>query len=738
MKKILSLLLCGALCLGFMVMPVAADFNVTYYNEEIYAGGILDMLAFVGESDISGYTFQWQTDAGFGEGHWYDLEDNAYYKGTKTNHLQFYSVYGQDYTEWAQVPFRCVVTKNGVTKYTPNLYMRIRSSDGIVAGMQNKGLGLHTPNLSNVTGFTAKDDLNYTANAYAGSNIHILCSGSTEDQISTLKDSDVQLKREIKITENGKTVTTVDNTSYIPYTVGRNAVKIEVNMRIIMAGVDRGIYQTKTVQLTTKKPEVITTAKTKAACSLLRYTYNESEKLASISKGVNLEVTGKQGSYYQVVYNGLVGYVGTSVIDVDMTESRIIDHVDLTMAEPSAGNVAPSSLTVRPSSCFATSVEWYDKTSSRYLDTGDRFILGHDYQVVIWVSAKEGYQFKLDSSDNMQTTALINDKFPCYTYCAYEQVIGKVIDIRFDFHNVQEAEPATPTQPQDTPTQPQVSPTQPSHTHTPSAWRTTGAYHYKVCTVCGDMLGQEDHLGGVATCVERGRCTVCNYTYLETTEDHIPDTSKWVYRGNMYHFHPCKLCGAHCDIADHVAGPAGTPDDAVVCKDCGYILTPAKDHVHDLSKVPRVDPTCTLEGNIEYYACTGCMDCFTDPEGKHKIPETETVMIAPLGHKASEDWKCDAAYHWRACTACQELLSETQMLHELQDGICMTCGYGSIVTPDATEPSQSATTPSATVPSNADDASAETTDLSWLLLIGVCIVGLAVGATIVILLRKKK
>ena len=452
MKRFLPILLCFVLCLSFLAVPVSADFQVTYYNEEIYAGGILDLMVFVGDENLEDYSFRWQF-AGVGSDSWVDLEENANYKGTKTNHLQVYSKADGDYEHWDEIPFRCVVTKGSVSKTTPNIHMHILPYDAMLKAMKNKAIGLFEPNLTNVTGLSSKDDRNYTATAYAGRNIEIICGGSSESSMTLLQNSDVQLKREIKITENGKYTVTGDHTSYIPYTVGNNAVKIEVNMRIIMAGVDRGIYQTKTIYLTTKKPNITATGKAKSACSLLRYTYNQSEKLASISKGTNLEIIGKEGSYYQVYYNGLIGYIGTSLVDAYMSDSKIIEHVDLSIAVPQAGNVWPSSVTVKPDSCFATSVEWYDKTDAHYLSSGERFVKGHDYQLVIWVSAKEGYQFKLDSNNQMLTTAILNGSLPCFTSRAYEQVIGKVIDIRYDFNNVQEGT-ATPTQPQ--------------HTHTPS------------------------------------------------------------------------------------------------------------------------------------------------------------------------------------------------------------------------------------------------------------------------------
>ena len=63
-KRLFCLLICMLLCVSLLPVTASADFSVSYYNEEVYAGGVLDMMAFVGEGDLSGYTFQWQADAG--------------------------------------------------------------------------------------------------------------------------------------------------------------------------------------------------------------------------------------------------------------------------------------------------------------------------------------------------------------------------------------------------------------------------------------------------------------------------------------------------------------------------------------------------------------------------------------------------------------------------------------------------------------------------------------------------
>lgn len=245
-----------------------------------------------------------------------------------------------------------------------------------------------------------------------------------------------------------------------------------------------------------------------------------------------------------------------------------------------------------------------------------------------------------------------------------------------------------------------------AHTHTPSQWRTTQVYHYLVCTACGEMLKEEDHTGGTATCAEAGKCTVCGYAYLEPSEDkHIPDTSKWMIRGEAYHFHKCKICGAHCDIEDHRwspkyhavdasghayqcadckgydkihphnPGPEATDTAPQTCNDCGFIITPAKNHTHKLTKVEEVPATCMDEGMRQHYKCDGCSDLFADEAGKTKLTASTGLILGALGHTASEDYQFNEATHWNYCTRCHEALVETTFVHELNDTTCSTCGY---------------------------------------------------------------
>ena len=64
---------------------------------------------------------------------------------------------------------------------------------------------------------------------------------------------------------------------------------------------------------------------------------------------------------------------------------------------------------------------------------------------------------------------------------------------------------------------------------------------------------------------------------------------------------------------------------------------PVKSHTHTMEKHSAVSATCTTEGNIEYYTCSGCGKYFKDVNGKTEITQSQTVTPA-LGHLWGE-WK---------------------------------------------------------------------------------------------------
>lgn len=307
------------------------------------------------------------------------------------------------------------------------------------------------------------------------------------------------------------------------------------------------------------------------------------------------------------------------------------------------------------------------------------------------------------------------------------------------------------------------------HTCVAGPWQIEEFGHRQYCTICNEVVTEGAHWGGEENCVSGKLCSTCGYEYTSPNENHVPDTSKWVARQGMYHYHPCTLCGAHCDTEDHrwsptylyqdatghawicadckaiseiiphEAGPAGTPDADVVCRDCGYVMAKAVSHTHSLTKVEQVPATCLEEGVIEYYTCSGCQERFADKNGNRQIPASQSLAIGALGHEASEDWERDGEYHWRICTRCQEVLDETKMVHadENNDGKCETCDSAVEKEKPAKE-----TTPKTTEKEEPEKEEEDNDGqgLSWVHIVLValfCFAG-AITATVILLKKKKR
>lgn len=285
-----------------------------------------------------------------------------------------------------------------------------------------------------------------------------------------------------------------------------------------------------------------------------------------------------------------------------------------------------------------------------------------------------------------------------------------------------------------------------NHIHTPGEWRCTAADHYRVCVDCYEIVENGPHTGGNATCTKKGKCTVCGYEYLEIIEAHTPDTTKWTACGALYHAHLCKDCGAHCNPQEHIPGPAATESNPQICTVCNYIIQPAKNHTHKLTKVEKVNATCTDNGCNEYYTCSGCSERFADADGKNKIADIDSLIIAATGHVQTGEWSTTAEEHWLVCQNCNQIMTETKLTHEMIDGKCGVCGYknnGEAVTeklPIETKGEEQTPETSDKNDENEkkDEINKEGKELGWLppVLIGVVFFVGAIIATVLILKKR--
>ncbi|MBR3275006.1 MAG: InlB B-repeat-containing protein [Eubacterium sp.] len=139
--------------------------------------------------------------------------------------------------------------------------------------------------------------------------------------------------------------------------------------------------------------------------------------------------------------------------------------------------------------------------------------------------------------------------------------------------------------------------------------------------------------------------------YLDTAVDislitHEHTWGTWTDCGDGTHKHTCTGCSAD-ESASHnwgegtvMAEPTKTADGTMqyICKDCGAVKTvPIPYETHILKKVDAVPPTCTEDGNIEYWVCEDCGVIFSDAEGENAIVNDDSVEAAAASVPAPED-----------------------------------------------------------------------------------------------------
>ena len=162
----------------------------------------------------------------------------------------------------------------------------------------------------------------------------------------------------------------------------------------------------------------------------------------------------------------------------------------------------------------------------------------------------------------------------------------------------------------------------------------TAGSKYRLCTVSDCQAGEGDT------------------PYKQTVE--IPAlghnySSEWTYDAT-YHWHVCLNDAEHKgDTAVHTYSDWVYDENfngTRYCTVCGRVDT--EDHVHAIVHVEAKSPTCTEEGNTEYWKCLVCDKLFANAEGT--IPATaESVVIEATGHNWSTDWTHDATDHWHVC-----------------------------------------------------------------------------------------
>ena len=110
---------------------------------------------------------------------------------------------------------------------------------------------------------------------------------------------------------------------------------------------------------------------------------------------------------------------------------------------------------------------------------------------------------------------------------------------------------------------------------------------------------------------------------------------------------------------------------------------------HSPVKINRNEPTCTEDGNIEYWKCNVCKKLFADEEATTEITLEDTVIPAShsLEYVERNEATCteDGNIEYYTCSVCDRLFADKEAITEimLEDTVIPAKGhdYDSVVTP---------------------------------------------------------
>lgn len=96
--------------------------------------------------------------------------------------------------------------------------------------------------------------------------------------------------------------------------------------------------------------------------------------------------------------------------------------------------------------------------------------------------------------------------------------------------------------------------------------------HWYACTGCEEEKGFEEHaVDGVCDT----ECDSCGYRFKTT---HIFG-GEWESDASG-HWNQCTLCGEKSEIEDHIPFPGTKENEAKLCSECGFEISPAEEHSH--------------------------------------------------------------------------------------------------------------------------------------------------------------
>ena len=238
-----------------------------------------------------------------------------------------------------------------------------------------------------------------------------------------------------------------------------------------------------------------------------------------------------------------------------------------------------------------------------------------------------------------------------------------------------EEKPEEPEEkPEEKPEEPEEKPddpVEPPHTHVWSDWESDETSHWHTCT-CGERESAAHVSSGPATSEAAEICTVCQRVLAPQLSSHTHETvhvakvdATCTAGGNIEYWY-CEGCDQYFK------------DEA--CTTLTYeelIAIPALAHAGMVHKDAK-DPTCTAEGNVEYWYCALCETYFANAAATEVITD---VIVPENGHSYDmTEWVQGSAGHWHECTECGAKTdfaahASSSPATEDREEICDDCGY---------------------------------------------------------------
>lgn len=176
------------------------------------------------------------------------------------------------------------------------------------------------------------------------------------------------------------------------------------------------------------------------------------------------------------------------------------------------------------------------------------------------------------------------------------------------------------------------------------------------------------------TCIKKATCGICGQDYYGDHDlSHHDAVPPTCTTDGNVEYWECSLCQKDFSDAN------GT-------NEITNIVDPAK---HSLIKTDAKAPTCNNDGNKAYWTCTECGNIFSDDAGLNPTTLAD-VTISATNHSWSKDWSYDGTGHWHACSGCDKkvdfeahtensgtvTIQPTATTAGVRVYSCSVCGYG--------------------------------------------------------------